>query len=58
MRTDASIRVATEACAGYKRFFKRIDPTVRIMADLVGQGRYAAKIMKMDLSVNRPSDDD
>jgi uncharacterized protein len=38
-------------CAGYKRFFKHIDPSMRVMADLIRQGRYADEIMQMDLPV-------
>ena len=36
-------------CAGYKRFFKHIDPSMRIMAELIRQGRHADEIMHMDL---------
>jgi len=43
-------------CAGYKRFFKHIDPTMRVMADLVRRGRYADEIMQMDLSFAEPSE--
>jgi uncharacterized protein len=35
-------------CAGYKKFFKHIDPSMRIMARLVREGRYADEIMQMD----------
>ena len=35
-------------CAGYKQFFKHINPTMRIMADLVRRGRFADEIMQMD----------
>ncbi len=35
-------------CAGYKTFFKHIDPIVREMARLVQKGRPAADIMKKD----------
>jgi uncharacterized protein len=38
-------------CAGYKRFFTHIDPSMRVMADLIRQGRYADEIMQMDLPV-------
>jgi len=44
-------------CAGYKRFFKHIDPSMRIMADLIRQGRYADEIMQMDLSTRGPTDE-
>ena len=44
-------------CAGYKQFFNHIDPTMRIMANLVRQGRYADEIMEMELSVSEPSDE-
>jgi uncharacterized protein len=43
-------------CAGYKRFFNHIDPTIRVMADLVRRGRYADEIMQMDLSFAEPSE--
>jgi uncharacterized protein len=39
-------------CAGYKQFFKHIDPTMRIMADLIRRGRYADEIREMDMSVS------
>ena len=32
-------------CAGYKHFFKHIDPAMRTMAGLLQQGRYADEIM-------------
>jgi len=32
-------------CAGYKRFFRHIDPAMRTMADLLRQGRAPAEIM-------------
>lgn len=32
-------------CAGYRAFFNRIDPTMRMMADLLRRGRYADQIM-------------
>jgi uncharacterized protein len=44
-------------CAGYKQFFKHIDPTMRIMADLIRQGRYADEIMQVDLSTSGPTDE-
>jgi uncharacterized protein len=34
-------------CTGYKAFFKHIDPAMRIMADLLRQGRFADEIMQM-----------
>jgi uncharacterized protein len=34
-------------CAGYKRFFKHIDPAMRTMANLLRQGRYADEIMQV-----------
>lgn len=34
-------------CAGYKAFFTHIDEPMRIMADLLKQGRYADEIMRM-----------
>jgi uncharacterized protein len=33
-------------CSGYKAFFKHTDPTMRIMADILRQGRNADEIMK------------
>lgn len=35
-------------CAGYKKFFKHIDPAMKVMADLIQQGRYADEIMQME----------
>jgi uncharacterized protein len=37
-------------CAGYKLFFNHIDPAMRIMADLLRQGRWADEIMQLDTS--------
>jgi len=34
-------------CAGYKLFFNHIDRSMRIMADLLRQGRYADEIMNI-----------
>jgi uncharacterized protein len=34
-------------CAGYKAFFKHIDPYMRVMARVVGAGRPAAQVMAM-----------
>ncbi|MFN2176489.1 MAG: anaerobic sulfatase maturase [Anaerolineales bacterium] len=34
-------------CAGYKLFFKHVDPPMRIMADLLNRGRYADEIMNI-----------
>jgi uncharacterized protein len=34
-------------CAGYKRFFRHIDPALKIMANLLRQGRFADEIMQM-----------
>jgi uncharacterized protein len=34
-------------CAGYKLFFAHVDRPMRIMADLIRQGRYADEIMQM-----------
>ena len=33
-------------CAGYQRFFRHIDPPMRVMADLVRQGRDAAEVRR------------
>jgi serine-type anaerobic sulfatase-maturating enzyme len=35
-------------CAGYKQFFKHIDPSMRVIADLIRQGRYADEIMQIN----------
>jgi len=43
-------------CAGYKRFFTHIDPSMRIMANLIRQGRYADEIMQMDPSTRGYTD--
>lgn len=42
-------------CAGYKRFFRHIDPAMRTMADLIRNGRYADEIMQMDVMAGEPS---
>jgi uncharacterized protein len=42
-------------CAGYKEFFNHIDPSMRVMAGLIRQGRYADEIMQMDPPTGRPS---
>ena len=34
-------------CAGYKRFFNHIAPAMKIMANLLRQGRYADEIMQL-----------
>ena len=34
-------------CAGYKAFFTHIDRPMRLMADLLRQGRYADEAMAM-----------
>lgn len=34
-------------CAGYKAFFKHIDQPMRMMADLLRQGRYADEVMPL-----------
>ena len=34
-------------CAGYKLFFKHIDPAMKIMANLLGEGRWADEIMQL-----------
>jgi uncharacterized protein len=34
-------------CAGYKAFFRHIDPTMQTMAGLLRQGRFADEIMQM-----------
>ena len=35
-------------CAGYKMFFKHVDPQMKIMANLLRQGRCAEEIMQMN----------
>ena len=34
-------------CAGYKLFFNHVDPAMKIMANLLRQGRFADEIMQM-----------
>jgi uncharacterized protein len=34
-------------CAGYKAFFTHVDKPMRIMADLLGRGRYADEVMQI-----------
>ena len=34
-------------CAGYQAFFNHIDGPMRIMADLLRQGRYADEVMAL-----------
>jgi uncharacterized protein len=34
-------------CAGYKMFFKHVDPAMKIMAALISQGRFADEIMQL-----------
>ena len=34
-------------CAGYKLFFKHIDPAMKTMAGLIRQGRWADEIMQV-----------
>jgi uncharacterized protein len=34
-------------CAGYKMFFSHIDPTMRMMSDLLRRGHYADEVMGM-----------
>jgi uncharacterized protein len=34
-------------CAGYKAFFTHIDQYMRMMADLLRQGRYADEIIQL-----------
>jgi len=40
-------------CAGYKAFFTHIDGLMRIMADLLRQGRYADEVMSMLANAGR-----
>lgn len=39
-------------CAGYKAFFTHVDGPMRIMANLLEQGRYADEIMRMEKRPN------
>jgi len=44
-------------CAGYKLFFNHIDPAMKIMANLLRQGRWADEIMQSDTwqsAINTP----
>jgi uncharacterized protein len=41
-------------CAGYKAFFAHVDRPMRIMADLLRQGRYADEVMGI-LAAERPA---
>ena len=34
-------------CAGYKLFFKHIDPAMKMMANLLREGRWADEIMQL-----------
>ncbi len=43
-------------CAGYRQFFNHIDAPMRIMADLLRQGRYADEIMKISTVRSVPRD--
>jgi uncharacterized protein len=38
-------------CAGYKQFFRHIDPAMKTMASLLRQGRFADEIMQMPRTV-------
>ena len=40
-------------CAGYKAFFGHIDGTMRLMTDLVRQGRHADEVMAMFAKAGR-----
>lgn len=40
-------------CAGYKLFFKHIGPSMKIMAGLLRQGRWADEIMKLNARKQR-----
>ena len=40
-------------CAGYKKFFRHVDPAMRAMGDLVHSGRPAAEVMKMIADAER-----
>jgi len=47
LRRRMASRGLNYLCAGYKRFFRHIDPYMRTMAELVESGRPADQIMKM-----------
>ncbi len=40
-------------CAGYKAFFTHVDGLMRIMADLLRQGRYADEVMTVLAAAGR-----
>ena len=40
-------------CAGYKLFFKHVDKSMKVMADLVRQGHYADEIMQINVPSGR-----
>lgn len=42
-------------CAGYKAFFTHIDKSMKLMADLLHQGRYADEVMGLLAQGDRPS---
>ena len=42
-------------CAGYKRFFRHIDPMMRQMANLLQSGQPAVQIMKLIANHERPA---
>lgn len=52
MRTPDGEPGLNYLCAGYKAFFKHADHPMRIMADLIRQGRYADEIMQMSAASN------
>jgi len=37
-------------CAGYKMFFNHVDPPMKMMAALIGQGRFADEMMQLSQS--------
>lgn len=42
-------------CAGYKAFFTHIDKSMKLMADLLHQGRYADEVIGLLAQGDRPS---
>lgn len=47
IRTPDGERGLNYLCAGYKLFFNHIDPTMKIMADLLRHGRWADEVMNL-----------
>ncbi|MCK7494502.1 MAG: SPASM domain-containing protein [Comamonadaceae bacterium] len=41
-------------CAGFKQFFKHADPAMRVMANMLRQGRQAGEIMQLNTPQKEP----